>query len=99
VDRRGVLAPAVVISDLDGTLLDPESYSFDAALPALELLRAKGIPLVLCSSKTRREIEVYRQRLGNREPFIFENGGGICLPKGCFRFRLRSLPRNPTSIW
>ncbi|MHB8834253.1 MAG: HAD-IIB family hydrolase [Candidatus Methylomirabilia bacterium] len=79
-----MLAPAVVISDLDGTLLDPESYSFDAALPALELLRAKGIPLVLCSSKTRREIEVYRQRLGNREPFIFENGGGICLPKGLF---------------
>lgn len=78
------LASAVVFTDLDGTLLDPESYRFDAAIPALELLRAKGVPLVLCSSKTRREIEVYRRRLGNGEPYIFENGGGICIPEGLF---------------
>lgn len=84
VGRYEALTAGVVFSDLDGTLLDPESYGFDAALPALELLRAQEIPLVLCSSKTRREIDVYRQRLGNREPYIFENGGGICLPKGLF---------------
>lgn len=77
---------AIVFSDLDGTLLDAQTYRFDAALQALEVLRLREIPLVLCSSKTRREIEVYRERLGNGDPFIFENGGGICIPEGLFPF-------------
>lgn len=79
-------APALVFSDLDGTLLDAKTYRFPAALPALGMLRVRRIPLVLCSSKTRREIEVYRERLGNNDPFIFENGGGICIPEGLFPF-------------
>lgn len=71
-----------VISDLDGTLLD-ESYSFEGAEEALKLLREKNIPLILCSSKTRAEIELYRERLSLKEyPFISENGGGIFLPSG-----------------
>ncbi len=73
----------IIYTDLDGTLLD-DSYSFDAALPALQSIRKKGIPLVLCSSKTRAEIEFYRTRLGNHQPFISENGGGIFIPKGYF---------------
>lgn len=85
-----VFQSVVVYSDLDGTLLESGTYRFDAALPALALLRAKRIPLVLCSSKTRREIEVYRERLGNRDPFIFENGGGICIPKGVFPFAIEA---------
>lgn len=74
----------IIVSDLDGTLLDSTSYSFAAAQPALEVIRARGIPLVLCSSKTRTEIEGYRQRLNNRHPFITENGGGIFIPRGYF---------------
>ncbi len=74
----------LVFSDLDGTLLDPVHYSFVAALPALALLRARGIPLVLCSSKTRAEMLLYRQRLDNHHPFIAENGGGIYVPIGYF---------------
>lgn len=74
----------IIVSDLDGTLLDSTSYSFAAAQPALEVVRTRGIPLVLCSSKTRTEIEVYRRRLDNRHPFISENGGGIFIPRGYF---------------
>lgn len=81
-------APAVVFSDLDGTLLDARTYRFDAAIPAIELLRARRIPLVLCSSKTRREIEVYRGRFGSNDPFIYENGGGVCVPEGLFPFEV-----------
>lgn len=80
----------LVYTDLDGTLLDGRTYRFDAAHQALEVLRARTIPVVLCSSKTRREIEVYRERLGNREPFICENGGGICIPKGRFPFAIEA---------
>jgi mannosyl-3-phosphoglycerate phosphatase len=65
----------VIFTDLDGTLLDAQTYSYEAARPALERIRQLGIPLILCSSKTRAEMEVWRERLGNRDPFIVENGG------------------------
>jgi mannosyl-3-phosphoglycerate phosphatase len=77
----------VIFTDLDGTLLDFSTYSFEKALPALSLLRQKMIPLVICSSKTRREIEYYRKRLGNDHPFISENGGGIYVPENYFSFQ------------
>src|SRR3989338_7049413 len=76
----------IIISDLDGTLLDAAAYSFDAALPALNLLRARDIPLILCSSKTRAEMEVIRRQLRNDHPFVTENGGGIFIPKEYFSF-------------
>lgn len=70
----------VIITDLDGTLLDRETYGFAAALPALERLARRAIPLVLCSSKTASEMRVLRKSLDNRHPFVVENGGGIYLP-------------------
>jgi mannosyl-3-phosphoglycerate phosphatase len=76
----------VIFTDLDGTLLDAETYSFEPALPALETVRQRRIPVVLVSSKTRAELEVWRQRLENRHPFISENGGGIFIPEGYFPF-------------
>jgi mannosyl-3-phosphoglycerate phosphatase family protein len=74
----------VIITDLDGTLLDEASYSYAKAQPALDRVAANGTPLILCSSKTRAELEVYRTRLGNAHPFIAENGGGIFIPQGYF---------------
>lgn len=71
----------VIFTDLDGTLLDDAGYSFQAALPALAMVRQKDIPLVICSSKTRSEIELYRKMLDNSHPFVSENGGGIFIPK------------------
>jgi mannosyl-3-phosphoglycerate phosphatase len=76
----------LVFTDLDGTLLDHSSYSFEAARPALEALRAKRIPVVICTSKTRAEVEEVRTRLGNRDPFIVENGGATLIPAGYFPF-------------
>lgn len=73
----------VIFTDLDGTLLD-EKYSFKKAIPALSLIREKKIPLIICTSKTRAEIELYRKRLKNKHPFISENGGAIFIPKGYF---------------
>ncbi len=70
----------IVFTDLDGTLLDPRTYSFEAARPALETIRHQQAPLVLCSSKTRAELVLYQERLGIRHPFIAENGGGIFSP-------------------
>jgi mannosyl-3-phosphoglycerate phosphatase family protein len=80
----------VFFTDLDGTLLDCCTYSFDDARPALALLAGRRIPLVLCSSKTRAEIEYYRERMDNHHPFISENGGGIFIPKGYFHFAIHA---------
>ena len=78
----------VIFTDLDGTLLDARTYSFEKALPALEAVQMRKIPLVIVSSKTRAEIEVYRKLLDNGHPFISENGGGIYLPEGYFPFHV-----------
>ena len=68
----------VVFSDLDGTLLDHETYSHAAAEPALERLRRDGVELVLASSKTAAEIAPLRSELGfDHCPAIVENGAGV----------------------
>jgi mannosyl-3-phosphoglycerate phosphatase len=74
----------VVFSDLDGTLLHIQSYSGEAALPAVRELRQRNIPLVFCTSKTRAEVELWRERFDNHHPFIVENGGAIWIPQGYF---------------
>jgi mannosyl-3-phosphoglycerate phosphatase family protein len=79
----------IFFTDLDGTLLDYHTYSFDAARPALALLADRRIPVVICSSKTRAEIEYYREKMDNHHPFISENGGGIFIPRSYFTFAIQ----------
>ena len=74
----------IVFTDLDGTLLDLGSYSFMQSIEAIERLKAAGIPVIFCSSKTRKEQEFYRESLGINDPFIVENGSAIYIPKGYF---------------
>jgi len=69
-----------VFTDLDGTLLDHDSYSFEDARPALERIRERRIPLVFTTSKTRPEVERLQAVIGIREPFIVENGAAIFFP-------------------
>ncbi len=80
----------IIFTDLDGTLLD-HHYSFSKAMPALRLIDKKNIPLILCSSKTKTEIEHCRKKLYNKHPFISENGGGIFIPKNYFDFKISSI--------
>ncbi|MDP6101448.1 MAG: HAD hydrolase family protein, partial [Dehalococcoidia bacterium] len=81
-----ILPTQVVFTDLDGTLLDLETYSFTPALPAVQALLKRGVPIVFSSAKTRSEQEVYRQQLKNHDPFIVENGGCIFIPEDYFPF-------------
>lgn len=71
----------VVYTDLDGTLLDHDSYSYEQALPALTRLAESGIPVVPVTSKTRAEIEPLLQELKLNSPFIVENGAAVFIPK------------------
>jgi len=80
--RNMPLKPIIIFSDLDGTLLDHETYSYAAASPALEKLKKKDIPLVLASSKTSAEIVDLRGELGfSHCPAIVENGAGVLEPE------------------
>lgn len=86
----------IVFTDLDGSLLDGTTYSYEAAAPALTMLREQGIPLMLVSSKTRAEMDPLRQRLGHRDPFIVENGGAVFVPHGLFDFPLERMRTRST---
>jgi len=74
----------IVFTDLDGTLLDQNTYSYRASLPALRKLQALQMPVILCSSKTRAEIEPLWRELPLEDPFIIENGGAICFTPDYF---------------
>jgi mannosyl-3-phosphoglycerate phosphatase len=76
----------VIFTDLDGTLLDTTTYSYEKAHEALDIIKRTETPLVFCTSKTRAEIEFWRKKIGNKDPFISENGGGIFIPKDYFSF-------------
>lgn len=69
-----------IVTDLDGTLLDAATYSFEAARPALEEAARRGVPVVPCTTKTELETRYWLEKLGLKGPFIFENGGGLALP-------------------
>jgi len=71
------MAKWLVSTDLDGTLLNHHSYAFEAVLPTVRRLQNAGIPLILNSSKTRAELQVWRERLQLCDPIIAENGGVI----------------------
>lgn len=72
----------VVLSDLDATLLDPETYSWKPAEKAIEALRKRDAAFVMVTSKTLSEVVSLHQELGFDDPFVFENGGGIALREG-----------------
>lgn len=74
--------PLLVFTDLDGTLIDHDSYRWDAAQPALAALRDIGAGVILASSKTAQEISALRDELDLANwPAIVENGAGL-LPDG-----------------
>ena len=79
----------IIFTDLDGTLLDHKTYAATKARQALLCLKKNNIPLIICTSKTRPEIEFYRQKLRISHPFIAENGGAIFIPKGYFSFKFK----------
>jgi mannosyl-3-phosphoglycerate phosphatase len=76
----------IVFTDLDGTLLDHETYSWEAARPAIERLKSCDVPWVLVTSKTRAEVELWRRQFDNRHPYIVENGAAAFVPHDYFSF-------------
>ncbi len=70
----------VLFTDLDGTLLD-EKYDWRKARREIEELKKKGVPLILCSAKTRAEQRKLREEMELNYPYIVEDGSAIVIPK------------------
>ena len=73
--------PLLVFTDLDGSLMEHETYSIEPAREVLQTLRSRGIPVIINSSKTAREIEAVQKLLGFTAAFVSENGAALCLPQ------------------
>ncbi len=74
----------VILTDLDGSLLDAKTHEVGPARVALEDVQSRGIPVVFSTSKTFAEVESLRLEMGNVDPFIIENGGAVYIPEGYF---------------
>ena len=71
----------IIFTDLDGTFLNHDDYSYQDSLQALNSIFQKEIPLIFTTSKTKIEIEKLQNNLQITEPFIVENGAAIFIPK------------------
>ena len=72
----------VIFTDLDGTLIDFETYSAELTAPRVKQLLAAGIRVVFCSSKTRAEQQALMRSIGIETLGIVENGSGLYVPNG-----------------
>lgn len=68
-----------IFTDLDGTLLDHDTYSRAPAAPAIERIKRLGIPLIAISSKTLAELSHLNATDHLFDGLIGENGGVIRL--------------------
>ena len=74
----------IVFADLDGSLLN-DNYEYDQIEPIIHHLLSLNVSMIFASSKTRKEIDFYRDKLQITDPFIIENGSAILIPKNYFR--------------
>ena len=66
----GFMREKIIFTDLDGSLLDEETYQASPADSLLEMLDSLGVPVVFNSSKTFPEMLKIRRLLGNRQPVV-----------------------------
>lgn len=74
----------LIITDLDGTLLDTDTYDWKDALQAVQYLKKENYPIIPCTSKTHLEILGIMNNLRIEGPFISENGSALFLPRNHF---------------
>ncbi len=87
-----MLAPRIILFT-PATLVDSNRRTASAVDEAMGELSRRGIPLVLCTSGTRAQVELLRRKLGHVHPFITESGGGLFIPDGYFALRIEGAMR------
>ena len=85
--NRYVAAPAtsiVVFTAIEGALRHGPGGSCHDARGAMNLLIARGIPVVLLSHGDARDVQDLQRELGLAQPFICEGGASLYIPRGYF---------------
>ena len=72
----------LVISDVDGTLAQPDKSFSPGTRAAAARLQAAGIPLTLVSARPPRGVHPILEELGLTTPYAGFNGGAIAAPDG-----------------
>lgn len=84
----------IIFTDLDGTLLNHDTYTFDEAHEALSYVKSKKIPLIFTTSKTKKEVEQLQKEVGITDPFIVENGAALFIPSGYHGLKTDTMQSN-----
>jgi predicted mannosyl-3-phosphoglycerate phosphatase (HAD superfamily) len=83
-----VAAPAstsiVVFTAIEGALRNGPGGSCHDARGALNLLIARGIPVVLMSHGEAADVQSLQREVGLVEPFMCEGGAALYIPRGYF---------------
>jgi Cof subfamily protein (haloacid dehalogenase superfamily) len=101
---------ALLISDMDGTLLTPEKTLSPATIAAVQALDRAGIGFTVISSRPPRGMQAVVKALNVRLPFAAFNGGSIVEPDlvvssaqrlaaDCARAALAVLAEAGVGIW
>ncbi len=80
--------PLIVFTEPLDVFLPNGCPAESGAAEALQTLERRLVPLVFASRGTRVEVEFVRRRIGNRHPFVTENGAGVFVPEGYFPQRI-----------
>src|SRR4051812_37839247 len=78
----------VLFTAVEGVLDKRGAAENNEISEALDLLNRRGVPWVLCSRRTRAEIDALRRKIEHPHPFLTERGGGLFVPDGYFNLHL-----------
>ena len=67
----------IIFTDLDGSLLDKDTFKFDEIEDYFKELISNGIKIIINSSKTEAELLDFNKEYNLNLPFISENGSSI----------------------
>jgi len=67
----------LIFTDLDGSLLNRDTFKFEEIKEYIKELILKGILIIPNTSKTEKEILDFNNELGSALPYISENGAAI----------------------
>lgn len=81
-----------ILTDLDGTLLEPNGKACQEVVEALALLGQRRIPVLPVTSKTAAEVRCILSRLALPGPAGFENGAGVVTAEGTVMLRPAAVP-------
>jgi mannosyl-3-phosphoglycerate phosphatase family protein len=81
-----------VLTDLDGTLLEPDGSLCPEGAEALRALRARGVAVLPVTSKTAAEVRQLLDRFDLPGPGGFENGAGVVDRRGVATLTEAAVP-------